>query len=350
MGKENLEKIGLDERYIAESKRYENNLYLARVSVQHRKMYCVITEQGEITAEVSGKFVHSITSLADYPAVGDWVLVDRTDDCSGNAVIHYLLTRKSCFERKIAGKRRENQIVAANIDMLFICMSLNHDFNIRRLERYLAVAWESRALPVVILTKADMCENIYEKLKEAETVAIGVEIIIVSSLTGEGYDEIKKYVSRGNTVAMIGASGVGKSTIINGILGSEITKTSEVGMDDKGRHTTTSRQLFQVPDGGVLIDTPGMRELGIMKADLEKGFSDIEELAKTCKFSDCRHENEPGCALQKAIQEGRLSEQRLKGYKKLQKELLYNQFGMNSFARKKILNKYGNIPIIKKSK
>lgn len=347
MNKVNLYDLGLSERYTQEATMYEENLYIARVSVQHRDIYKVITENEEILAEISGKMHYSSKSNAYYPAVGDWVLVDRATDQNGNAIIHHILTRKSCFERKTVGEKIDSQIIATNIDTVLICMSLNNDFNIRRLERYISVAWDSMANPVIVLTKSDLCDDIENKLLQVRSVAIGIDILVTSSMLGEGYSNIKEYIKKGKTVAFIGSSGVGKSTLINRLLGNEVLKTNGIRDDDKGKHTTTHRQLFLVPDGGVVIDTPGMRELGIISADLDKSFSDIDELAKKCKFSDCRHENEPKCAVREAIENGLLDIERLESYKKLQKELKYSELNSKDIEREKINEMFGGTGAMK---
>lgn len=345
----NLYDIALTERFEQEATMYDN-LYLARVSVQHKDKYRVITEEGESWAEVSGKFKYEALGTESYPAVGDWVMVDRLNDLNGNAIIHNVLRRKTVFERKVAGNRRDVQIVAANIDTIFICMALNNDFNIRRLERYISIAWDSMATPVVILTKADLCNNVLEKQLEVETVALGIDVIITSSMSGEGYEAIKKYINKDKTIAFIGSSGVGKSTLINKLMGEEILETGGLRNDDKGRHTTTFRQLLIVPQGGVVIDTPGMRELQIISADVNKSFADIDELARSCKFSDCKHESEPGCAVRKAIENGELDKDRLDNYRKIRKELRYEGLTSKSLEKEKVNNMFGSMSQMKSAK
>lgn len=350
MEKLNLNNIGLNERIINESTMYSADLYIGRVSVQQKDIYKVITEQGEINAEVSGKFKHEATGTESFPAVGDWVLLDRLSNTNGNGIIHHVLTRKSTFERKVAGQRRDIQIVAANIDILFICMALNNDFNVRRLERYLSVAWDSMATPIIILTKSDLCDNIIEKQLEVESVAIGVDIVIVNSITGEGHNVIRNYINNTKTVAFIGSSGVGKSTLVNSLVGSEVLETNGLRNDDRGRHTTTHRQLIMLPCGGVVIDTPGMRELQLSSGNVEKSFSDIEDLALQCKFNDCKHESEPGCAVKKAIADGTLDSKRLESYKKIQKELKYSNLNSRTLEKEKVNDMFASVGGIKNAK
>lgn len=354
MNKINLKDIGLFERYMQEATIYSENLHLARVSVQHKDLYKVITECGEIQAEISGKLSYSASFSADYPVVGDWVLVDRIDQKSGNAIIHHILSRKSCVERKAAGTGNRRQVIASNIDTLFICMSLNNDYNLRRMERYLSIAWDSMATPVIVLTKSDLCEDLNTRLMEIQSVAIGVDVVVTSSMSEDGYTGILQYLNKGKTIAFIGSSGVGKSSLINKLLGENILATSGLRNDDKGRHTTTYRQLLVLPLGGIVIDTPGMRELQIAGADLTKSFADIIELSERCYFKDCHHGSEPGCAVQNAIADGTLSRERFANYQKLQKEMTYEERKSSMSAaqadKQKITDMVGNLKSFKQMK
>ena len=296
---------------------------VGRITLQEKGMYRIRTVMGEQNALVSGKFQFDAQSSSDYPAVGDYVMVSCADPVT--AIIHQVLPRKSLFVRKAAGTSKTEQAVAANIDTVFLCMSLNNDFNLRRLERYLAVAWESGADPVVVLTKADLCADLPQKQREVETIAMGVDILTTSAMEQEGYRQIMPYITEGRTVAFVGSSGVGKSTLINRLLGEERLATDGLRKDDKGHHTTTHRELLFLPNGAMVIDTPGMRELGMWDtaSGVEQTFTDIEALAARCRFRNCSHTSEPGCALRAALRSGELDSGRWQSYQKLKNENSY---------------------------
>ena len=325
--------LGFTERLVQKAACCEG-LFLSRVVAQYKNLYKVAALNAELMAEIAGKMRYVAEDPVDYPAVGDFVMIDRDNDQHGSAIIHQILPRKSVFVRKAAGTANDVQVVAANIDNVFICMSLNNDFNLRRLERYLAIAWDSGAIPVIVLTKADLCRDLSVKLLEIEGAAVGVDFVVTSSMSEDGYKTVLKYITPGQTVAFLGSSGVGKSTLINRLLGEDIIETREIREDGKGRHTTTRRELIVIPTGGAVIDTPGMRELGVESVNLDKTFTDIDELARGCKFNDCQHENEPGCSVRKAIEDGFISEKRLNSYKKLKKEAKYE--GLNSKQIEKV--------------
>ena len=351
MNKINMRKLGFSDAFSAEAQLYPN-LYIGRVSSQSKDLYKVLSEEVELIAEVSGKFRYETKIQSDYPAVGDFVMIDRKSDIEGNGIIHAVLKRKSAFIRKMAGTSNQEQIVAANIDTIFLCMSLNNDFNLRRLERYLAIAWESGAVPVIILTKSDLCDDIEDKLYSIDKIAVGVDILVTSSMNGDGDQAVKAYMKAGKTIAFIGSSGVGKSTLINRLIGEEHFATRGLRNDDKGRHTTTRRELLLLPDGGIVIDTPGMRELGLESADLSQTFIDIEELASLCKFGNCTHTNEPKCAVQGAIADGSISEERLISYQKLKKEMNYDGLNAKEIEAVKINQMFGskaNLKSLKKA-
>ena len=324
-----LKNYGLHDRFIQEATMHDG-LDIARVTQQHRELYKIVTEHGEINATVSGKFAHDAVSRAAFPVVGDWVMVKGD-------VIHAVLTRKSIIARQSAGTTGAEQAIAANIDYIFICMSLNQDFNIRRLERYLTICWDSAATPVIVLTKSDLCDDLAEKLAQAQAVSIGVDILTCSSVNGDGIDKIREYATPGKTITFIGSSGVGKSTLINGLTGQDIMVTKEVSAgNDKGSHATTHRQLIAISTGAVVIDTPGMREIKMHIGDASSTFSDIAELALMCKFRTCNHESEPGCAILQAIENGKLDQSRLSSFKKLERELAYSNLNSRQLENKKM--------------
>ena len=295
-----------------------------RVAVQHRGAYDVLTEDGELRCDVPGRLYEEASSSADLPAVGDWVAVAaRPDERAGT--VQAVLPRRTKFSRKTAWQASEEQVLAANVDVVFIVSSLNEDLNLRRLERYLTLAWESGARPVVVLTKADLADDVQGALAAVESVAFGAPAHAISSVTGEGLDALREYLAPGVTVALLGSSGVGKSTLVNTLAGEELLETREIRDDGKGRHTTTRRELVQLPGGALVIDTPGMREIQLWVAEegLDEAFSDVTELFERCRFSDCGHESEPGCAVKEALADGTLSPERWESYLKLQRELAH---------------------------
>lgn len=304
----------------------KQNLHPARV-VREDKLSCAVQgERGLLTAAVSGKLRHTAVTPADLPAVGDWVAIEPRP-AEARATIHAVLPRRSAFTRKAAGSGVAEQIAAANVDHAFLVGGLDGDFNPRRIERYLTVAYNSGASPVIVLNKADVCADVARRVAEIEAVAPATPVHAISAETRVGLDALQTYLRRGQTAALLGSSGVGKSTLVNALLNSAAQRTNEVRAgDDHGRHTTTRRELFLLPTGGMLIDTPGMRELQLWPGDddgLSASFSDVEDLAERCRFRDCRHEHEPCCAVRAALEDGTLEAARLTSYRKLQRELHY---------------------------
>jgi ribosome biogenesis GTPase len=298
---------------------------VARVVIESKNTYILQGENIELSAEVTGKLRYRARERQDFPAVGDWVVISARE-AEGTATIHDILPRKSKFSRKTVGQKTIEQIVATNIDTVFLVSGLDGDFNPRRIERYLILAWESGASPVIVLNKADLCQNLEKCLTEVAVVALGVTIVTISATTNQGLDELKEYLQPGQTVALLGSSGVGKSTITNQLMGETVQKVQAVRQgDDRGKHTTSHRELMLLSTGGLIIDTPGMREIQLWGGDegLPETFMEIENLAQKCRFRNCQHHHEPGCAVQQALQEGILDESRFLNYQKLQKELKY---------------------------
>ncbi|TGM59040.1 ribosome small subunit-dependent GTPase A [Leptospira vanthielii] len=296
-----------------------------RIIRENREKYIACCELGEFSCEISGKYRFDTDSKSEFPAVGDWVVTSVIPN-EMKAIIHALLPRKSVFSRKVAGQITDEQVIAANIDIVFIITGLDLNYNLRRIERFLSIAWESKALPVILLNKADLCPEAELRKTEVESVAIGVDVYTLSATQNIGIDILNQYIQRGKTVAFLGSSGVGKSTIINSLLGMEHLKMNEVSeLGSRGRHTTTYRELIVLPSGGMVIDTPGMRELQVWgdEEGLKYVFDDIEKLSLNCRYRNCSHENEPGCAVQNAISNGSLDPKRLESFLKLKKEFKY---------------------------
>jgi ribosome biogenesis GTPase len=329
----NLHDLGWDDRWAAAfAERAPSGTVPARVSIEFNHIYKLMTQDGELHAQLSGRIRHQAAGRHELAAVGDWVAV-RQIPGERSGLIEALLPRRSKFSRKVAGELTQEQVVAANIDTVFLVMGLDHDFNVRRLERYLLTSFESGARPVVLLSKADLAEDVAAFVAEAQAVAPGVPVHATTAVSRElptgqviapDVAVVERYLGAGKTGALLGSSGAGKSTMINALLGTSALKTAEVrASDSRGRHTTRHRQLLVLPGRGVLIDTPGMRELQLWDVSeaAKDSFEDIETLAASCHFTDCRHKDEPRCAVKAAVETGELAPDRLAGYIKLQDEL-----------------------------
>ncbi len=304
---------------------------VARIVATHKDRFEIVSNFGRSFAQIKrGAFYDNTESI--YPTTGDFVLIEWNE--TGDSMIYETLKRVSSFSRSASSSDRKKelhsqheQLVASNFDYVFIMQSLNNNFNINRIERYLSLAWQSGGVPVIVLTKSDLVTDSQKYVDEVESIAVGVDVYSVSCVTKEGLENIKKYFQKGKTVVFLGSSGVGKSTLVNTLYGEEVMKTSEIREEDsRGRHTTTSRNLIMLPNGAMIIDTPGMRELGMWDAEegISKTFEDIETLTLMCKFSNCTHSNEPGCKVLEAISNGELTKERYEQYIKLKKESLYN--------------------------
>jgi ribosome biogenesis GTPase / thiamine phosphate phosphatase len=316
-----LEQLGWRQHYEPPAGELTEELIVARVAEEQRGAYVLFAERGPLEATVTGRLMHEASAREDYPAVGDWVLA-RPLPREERAVIVRTLPRRSRLSRKVAGTKVDEQIIAANVDVVFLVSSLNAELNPRRIERYLSVIWESGATPVILLNKADLAEEAHILIGDVGRIAPGVDVHATSAATGQGVDTLRGYLAVGQTSVFVGSSGVGKSSLVNRLLASETQVVSHISNYDKGRHTTTSRQMLIAPDGGLIIDTPGLRELGLWDADSGVGmtFADVTELAAGCAFGDCQHRSEPGCAVQAALDSGELPYERFESYRKLERE------------------------------
>jgi ribosome biogenesis GTPase / thiamine phosphate phosphatase len=329
-----LHKLGWDEGWEPSFADHRAaGLVPARVAIQHRGAYDLIAEAGETRASATTRLFKS----DDLPAVGDWVGLDPATN-----LVEAVLERRTLISRKEVLHAAREQVLAANIDVAFLVQALPLDFNVRRLERYLAMAWESGAQPIVLLTKTDLVDDITPYLEEVETITLGsCPALAVSAKTGAGLDQLRPWLEPNRTAVLLGSSGVGKSTIVNALAGAELLATKEVREDDhRGRHTTSHRELIVLEAGGVILDTPGIRELQLWDADLEQTFADVDEIAANCRFSDCNHDQEPGCAIRAALDDGSLAAERWQSYVKLQRELFAIEARRNHLLRQERLREY----------
>jgi ribosome biogenesis GTPase / thiamine phosphate phosphatase len=329
-----LQQLGWDDGWEAAFEPHRAaGLAPARVGIQHRGAYDLFTEEGELRVPAAQRLVRD----GELPAVGDWVGVDRD-----RGFVEAVLPRRTQLSRKEVWQAAREQVLAANVDVAFLVQALPYDYNPRRLERYLAMAWESGAQPVVLLTKTDLVDEVQPWLDDVETVTLGaVPVVALSAITGYHLDDVRPFFDGNKTAVLLGSSGVGKSTIVNALVGEEVLETQEVREDDhRGRHTTSHRELILLPGGGIVLDTPGMRELQLWDADLEHTFGDVEELAAQCRFNDCAHEREPGCAVRAALADGTLPRERWDSYVKIQRELAALEARRNVLLRKEQVRTY----------
>jgi len=303
--------------------RSKAHVHPGRVAIEFNQIFRIYVEDGELDAITAGRLKHRARGRAELPAVGDWVAVRKRPE-EDRGVIMAVLPRRSAFTRRAAGEPTGEQVVAANVDVVFVVMGLDRDYNVRRLERYLVMARESGASPVILLTKPDLCSDLAAHLREVTSFAGDIVVHVVNPKRGEGLEQLQGDLGPGTTAALLGSSGVGKSTLINRLVGAEVLRTREVrASDSRGRHTTTHRELVVLPGGGLVIDTPGMRELQLWDAgdSVRETFDEIEALAPECHFTDCRHRDEPRCAVKAAVAEGKVDAGRLESYLKVQEEL-----------------------------
>lgn len=316
----------------------------ARIAAEHRGAYEVWSAAGSGRAQLAGRLRREAEGRGA-PGVGDWVTVKEPPGPDGTAVIERVLERRTAFTRAAAGREARAQVVAANVDLVFAVCGLDADFNVRRLERYLARIWASGAQPVVILNKADLCADVAERVAEVEAHAVGVPVHALSALRSEGLEAARAAVQPGTTVALVGSSGAGKSTLANALLGEDRMRTGAVREGDgRGRHVTTSRQLALLPGGGLLLDTPGMRELQLLDDEgLDTVFADVAALAGRCRFRDCRHDGEPGCAVKQAVESGELDAERLEHYRKLEREAAAFELRQDEHRRRQAERVWGQL-------
>lgn len=320
-----LEDLGWGPHFESQiSGRDPDGLHPARVAEELKGAYRIYVDGRLLPAVLPGKMMYGAAGRDDLPATGDWVLA-RPLPGEDRAVVVELLERRTKLSRKEAGERTGEQLLAANVDVVFLVASLNRELNLRRIERYLTAIWESGARPVIALNKADLAEEAAILLSEVEAIAPGVPVHVTSAATGEGVEALAGHIGPGLTAVFVGSSGVGKSSLINCLIGSEAQVVAEIREDGKGRHTTTSRQMLVLPGRGVIIDTPGLRELQLWtnESGASMAFSDVEAVARECRFSDCTHEREPGCAVRAALEAARLDEDRVRSYRKLERERMY---------------------------